>query len=435
MKKIYIPVAAMLMAVTGLSSCIEMMDKAYDADIVQSISVAFKVKAVTGFVDINGNGNPDPNFPTEGLTVRFTNFAEGSVVEAVTDESGIAVTDVVPGNYTISVSGESIQNGDTYYLNGSVQNKPIMKTVTPEEAEASNDFSVTIRPSMVGPLCFREIFYCGSEGNYFRNQFYEIYNNGDETYYLDHLCFAHLVPNNATTNLPQWPDEDGKGNFVYAVTVWQFPGTGTDYPLKPGESIVIAQEAADHTKFTSFTGAPGVMDTSKAEFEVWSGNEQRVNTDVPNLEYVFWSGSINKSQWLTAVTGSAFCIYQPGEHLKFPTINTGLLGKTTQKEVGTKTQQYVRIPAAQIIDGVELVPTSNSLNMKRIPGFVDAGAASTEASYIGVSVCRKVIGQRADGTPLYRDTNNSSDDFEIKDPPMIRRNGEGMPSWSWSMNE
>ena len=222
--------------------------------------------------------------------------------------------------------------------------------------------------------------------------------------------------------------EDGLNNYVYAVTVWQLPGNGTDYPLKPGESFIITQEAANHADHSKYGG---LIDTSLSEFETWAGNPQRVNPDVPDLEYVFWSGYIVTMQWLNTVSGPGLCIYQPGKHLEFPTINTGVVGETTQRQVG-KTQEYVRIPAEQLIDGVEMLPTSNSLNMKRIPGFVDAGAASTEKIYVGKSVCRKVIGQRPDGTPIYQDTNNSTEDFETQ-VPQFRRNGEKMPAWNWSL--
>lgn len=181
MKKTYI---AILTAAAGLCSCIEMMDSASQADVVNPLNVSFKVKAVTGFVDADGNGTINTDFPVDGLTVRFTNFEEDAVIETLTDENGIAQTEVAPGNYTISVFGESESEGNTYYLNGSVQNKAITKDITPEQAEASNDFSIAIRPAMVGPLCFSQIFYCGStnpetQATYFRDQFYEIYNNGD----------------------------------------------------------------------------------------------------------------------------------------------------------------------------------------------------------------------------------------------------------------
>ena len=143
MKKTYI---AILTAAAGLCSCIEMMDSASQADVVNPLNVSFKVKAVTGFVDADGNGTINTDFPVDGLTVRFTNFEEDAVIETLTDENGIAQTEVAPGNYTISVFGESESEGNTYYLNGSVQNKAITKDITPEQAEASNDFSIAIPP-------------------------------------------------------------------------------------------------------------------------------------------------------------------------------------------------------------------------------------------------------------------------------------------------
>lgn len=415
------------------SSCVDMMEEAGDAHIVRPVRVAIKVNAVTGFVDIDGNATPDPNFKPHGLHVRFVNYEEDAVTECTTDENGIAVAEVVPGNYTISVTGSAKYDGTTYYLNGALQNKALLEDVTPEEASASKDYSLSIRPSQVGSLCFREIFYAGSPGYYFRNQFYEIYNNGDEVCYLDHLCFAQLEPNVATSTPPQWPDEDGMNNYVYGLVVWQFPGTGHDYPLQPGESVIVAQEAANHTLNQGGTGENALMDNSRVDFEAWSGNAQRQNPDVPDLKYVYWSGKVNTTQWLTSVFGGAFCLYQPGRQLTYEDKNYWKLGETTQHKVGNSVE-YARIPASQILDGVELIGTPSELNKKRIPGFVDAGAASVGATYNNMSVCRKKTGERADGSPVYQDTNNSTEDFEAVTPPAHRRDGIGQPSWSWSVN-
>ena len=218
------------------------------------------------------------------------------------------------------------------------------------------------------------------------------------------------------------------------MVVWQFPGTGTDYPLYPGESVIVAQEAADHTKNQGGTGEYALMDNSKVEFEAWSGNAQRDNPDVPNLEYVFWAGSVNTLQWLTSVFGPAFCLYQPGKKLTYDDTSYWKPGETTQAPVGSSTQ-YAKIPAGQVIDGIEFIKTSNDLNTKRIPGFVDAGAASVNASYNNTGVTRKKIGEREDGTPIYQDTNDSTVDFENVTPPVHRRNGAKQPAWSWSLNE
>ena len=175
-KRTIFSLVTLLGATLGMSSCIDMMESAHDASIVDPISVAIKVSAVTGFVDSDGNGEADPNFKPAGLNVRFVNYDEDAIIETTTDENGIAVADVTPGNYTISVTGNVEFEGATYYLNGSLQNKALMHDISPEEAAASQDYSMSIRPAQVGSLCFREIFYCGSPGYYFRNQFYEIYN-------------------------------------------------------------------------------------------------------------------------------------------------------------------------------------------------------------------------------------------------------------------
>ena len=52
-----------------------------------------------------------------------------------------------------------------------------------------------------------------------------------------------------------------------------------------------------------------------------------------------------------------------------------------------KTQRFMKIAAGDVMDGVELLPNMFSFDMKRIPGFVDAGGTSVGATYCGKSVC------------------------------------------------
>ena len=91
--------------------------------------------------------------------------------------------------------------------------------------------------------------------------------------------------------------------------------------------------------------------------------------------------------------------------------------------------RYARISADWILDGVELLGDMSLLSQKRIPGFIDAGASSVNETYVGKSVSRKVISRRADGTPIFADTNNSTVDFEVNDTPAIRRHGQKAPAW------
>ena len=95
----------------------------------------------------------------------------------------------------------------------------------------------------------------------------------------------------------------------------------------------------------------------------------------------------------------------------------------------SKSTKYARIDAKSVLDGLECLPNMNSMQMKRIPGFVDAGGTSVGSTYIGKSVSRRVLSHREDGTPIFQDTNNSTIDFEVMDRPAIRRYGEKEPSW------
>lgn len=426
MKRYIHTIAALAVALTA-GACAEMMTEAGEAEVIRYIEVAYKVD-IHDFTDADGNSVSAPAEWFDGLEVKFNNFAELTETVVPVDAQGIARARITPGIYNVTVRKTEKLDGKSYILNALNQNVPLIDDVTADRIGDAT--TISVRPILGSPLCFREIYYAGAPGNYFRGQFYEIYNNGDDVVYLDHLCLTQLHPAYATANLPKWPDEDGVDKYAYGVTLWQIQGDGDDWPLLPGESVVISQEAADHTKIPSFTGSFGLIDNSKSEWECWAGNPQRVNEEVPDLPYVFWSGTIIKLQWLTAVSGSAFCLYQPGRNLEFGDDDYWKVGVTTQCVVGGSGQQFARMPVGDILDAVELIPTMSDLNMKRIPGIIDSGAASVGGTYLGKSICRKVVATRDDGTPIYQDTNNSTDDFEVMDRPAIRRNGEKRPSWS-----
>ena len=436
--KRYINYIAAFAAALFSVSCAEMVNDAREAEKVQLIQVAYKVD-INDFTAADGNQVSAPEEWYGQIKVTFNNFAEGIETTVGVDANGVATAELIPGIYNIMASTDKKQEyaHRKYIVNGLAQNVPLTTNTT----SVSEDNSIKINPVMDSPLCIREMYYAGSEGGYFRDQFYEIYNNGDEVVYLDHFCLAHLVPEYATASLPEWPAEDYKDpetkkelKYAHAVTLWQIQGDGDDYPLAPGESIVLAQEAADHTKIETWAGF-GLVDTSHADWELWSGNHDRVNPDVPDLPYVFWSGWIMTMQWLTSVDGSAMALYQPRKNLTFGDAEYWQEGVTTSAQVGSGGQQYVRIPIADIYDAVECIPTSADMNMKRVPGILDSGAATVDGYYNGKSISRKIDSYREDGSPIFQDTNNSSVDFEVFDAPMIRRHNVKQPAWGGPRTE
>ena len=176
------------------------------------------------------------------LTVKFDNYDEDlHYVKEVTDNS-VKVDGIIPGIYSVTVSGTAIDTeNNEYYINGNSVNAALFKH--------GSALNIEVQGLKVSPLIFKEIYYCGSRpekgGVYFRDQFYEIYNNSADILYLDGIYFANLTPGTATTKLPIWPEADGN-NYAYGERVWKFPGNGTEYPLAPGESCIISQFAANH---------------------------------------------------------------------------------------------------------------------------------------------------------------------------------------------
>ena len=82
------------------------------------------------------------------------------------------------------------------------------------------------------------------------------------------------------------------------------------------------------------------------------------------------------------------------------------------------------------MDAVELMLNESKITQKRMPAVLDAGATWVGGTYLGKSVSRKIKETKADGRIVYQDTNNSLEDFQVNDKPVVRRNGAGIPSWN-----
>lgn len=387
------------------------IDNAQDAEQIAPYSITVKATAV--IPEINS---------TAGLKVVFENFAEGFRLERTLGAGPTAIDSLIPGIYSINISGRvKAANGDVYYLNGAKINYAITKNAGTVEIDVDG--------LKVSPLVFSEIFFAGTNPFYFRNQFYEVYNNSDQTIYLDGLCFANLTPTTATTTLPLWPAADG-ANYAYAERIWKVPGNGTQYPLLPGESFVMSQFAANHKLPQYNPDSP--IDCTSSEFEFNMNNPNFPDQPAVDMQHVFYNGSVSKGtlpQYLTSVFGGAYVIFRVPTGETYDPVNNADL--KTRNLASTSTIQYAKIPIRYIQDAVEAGNNQNSINAKRVPSVLDAGMTYVGATYNSQGVARKVSDiTNADGSPIYIDTNNSTDDFERGVVPQFRRHGAKMPAWN-----
>ena len=365
-------------------------------------------------------GIPSP----ESYGVKISNFATGSVIETTTENGIATATDIIPGVYTISVSASQNQGGFTYTIAGSESNVSLI----------ADGAEVVVRVDAVkeAALVFKEIYYTGVDpaNFYFRDQFYEIYNNSTEVVYADGLCIAETVfANYDKSIIYEWPIENAD-QYVFARVIWQLPGDGTTYPVQPGESFVIAQWATNH-KAENLSKGLSPVDLTGAEFEAiekettFNGILLTDNLAI-NMKKVVQAGYA-MPQWLTSTDGSRYVLFKPSKPLK----NEDFITATNADYQGTARE----IAISDVIDAVQAVNNESGMSVLGLPTALDAGAIWCSGSYVGESIARKIKETRPDGTNVYQDTNNTSNDFEVKKDPQVRRYGAKVPSWNTWINK
>ena len=359
----------------------------------------------------------------DSYDVTISNFATGSTIEAKTENGLATATGIVPGVYTVTVSGSQNQGGFIYTIAGSESNASLL---------ADGD-EVTVKVDAVkeAALVFKEIYYTGVKDFYFRDQFYEIYNNSTEVVYADSLCIAETIfASYDKSIIYEWPIENAD-QYVFVKVVWQIQGDGHSYPIKPGESFVISQWATNH-KAESLSKGVSPVDLTGAEFEAIEKESTApsglVLTDNPaiNMKKVIQAGYA-MPKWLTSVSGSQYIIFKPSKPLK----NEDFITATNADYNGVGREVLI----SDVIDAVQTVSDETGMNVLGLPKVLDAGAIWCSGQYVGESIARKIKETRPDGTKVYQDSNNTTNDFEVKKDPQVRRYDAKVPSWNTWINK
>jgi len=303
------------------------------------------------------------------------------------NKNGICVFEgMIPDIYNASV--HKIYPADTVQVH-----LPINQDITlvgsmaaiPLQSPADS-FQIYLRPVLSSNLLLSEIYYNGAEpppGFYFHDQFTEIYNNSSEIIFLDDYAVADAAY--GYRDDPQ---------FIHAVHLYKFPGSGEDYPIQPGEAILIAQDAINHLEINLNS-----LDLSSVNFEYYNHLSNDIdNPLIPNMVQMHHKYG---HDFLYSVMNSAILL------LKLEAADNAL----TYDEF-----DYILIPRVRVVDGVEYRENPLEYEYKRLADDMDAGITGGLPMYQGKSVARKVF-REVDGQNILMDNNNSSIDFHIMDPP------------------
>ena len=246
--------------------------------------------------------------------------------------------------------------------------------------------------------------------NYLAHLYVQLYNNSADT--LD-IAGMYLAFANSDSKANAWTAaamaEEHKDSAV-VKQIFQVPAENP-YRVDPGQSIVIANCAIDHS-----TIAEGGVDLSGADFEVKSTNKAYDfhNPDVPELKVISSFGTADFINMLNPGPTGIMLLAADTKLENCP--KTFAKGKTSGNE-------YTIVPLYKSIDCVDIVMQKTpSADDKRFADAYDAGFTCTAdpGTFTGLAVVRKTAFVTGDGRTVLFDTNNSSVDFESTDDLSLR---------------
>jgi len=326
------------------------------------------------------------------------------------------------GLYDMSYDADMLIDGVAHHISAYQQSIQVGAnnqtiTLTAFESLVNDDFVI------------EEIFFTGtlqSSGNqYYGDDYVKIYNNTDHVLYADGLT---LLESKFVTTMKFDYTPDIMDDAMTVQAIYTIPGSGTDYPVQPGESLLICDTGIDHR-----VANPNSFDLSDADWEWYDVSTSAAHLDidsptVPNLD-----------KWY-CYTLSFFVLHNRGFRAwaiaRIPIDKEEYLANYSYTynyvivvPAGTypMSQTAFKIPNEWIVDAVncsveaEYVWNVTSPSLDR--GWTYCGTMDHDKTRYFHSVRRKMLYLK-DGHPYLKDTNNSTEDFNpYCIPSMIEEQG------------
>lgn len=401
------------MLLVGLmAGCTSLSDAPYEASLhTLRVEVAYP----EGFAE----------YCREGVMVEVEDVYTSAAYQQPTDHSGVAEFTLPGGFYRISVADDA----DDAIFNGSSDRVQL--------TDSDRTLQLALTYSKPGSIIIREV-YCGGcskapyEGSYQSDRYFILHNNSHEVEYLDGLAFGTLDPNNS--NAPSgnvWTSTDESGTVIFreyapiAEAVWCIPGSGSDFPLQPGEgAVVVINGAVDHT-----LQYPESVNLNLEEYFVCYNPTLYPNTlyhPAPGdkilaeryCEVAIKVGRANG--YIISLNSPTLVLFRAPEDIDLKAYFADRTASTVAKP--DSSDICVKIPWEWVIDGVEVYNGTASNNQKRLPDEVDAGYVLLSGTALGHTLHRHLDQEAtaAAGYDIYLDTNNSSSDFYERDEQSLK---------------
>lgn len=282
-----------------------------------------------------------------------------------------------------------------------------------------------------GEFLIEEVFFTGNQDETGAvatgEQYIKITNNADETLYADGLVigltsFFHSQISNGTSYWTHPELTDG----ICIDSAFQIPGSGSDYPVESGKSLLIALAAQDFSAANA-----NAFDLTVADFEIYEENDKYAdidNPDVPNLTVLF-KGS-NSITTLHNRGYQSFAVFKLPANVSaqqftddykydvevYFVMNGNVL---VTNQLLNRDATAHKVLNEWVLDGincgVEQYFREGEFNSTVDAGYTGCGVVDKDENRFGKSVLRKSVNGKL------VDTNNSTNDFTRDAAPSLKK--------------
>ncbi|MBR1461920.1 MAG: DUF4876 domain-containing protein [Prevotella sp.] len=342
----------------------------------------------------------------DGLTLDNISNLKMVVTNSLEQEQTIDLTDVTT---TMTVVGGQYD----FVVSGKVKDEAAAHATGTASTSVFADTNVTIQvsKSIQGSLVWKTIYTTGAKSGYLKDSYFEIANNSDEVQYLDQVMLFYT--SSALTSESAWQQAGYLDRYpMYQGSMVAFPGSGTDYPLQPGESVLIANDAANHKELSGSDACP---DLSKADWEIYLKQATRNEVDYPvrDMDDVYYS-SFTIASFAQGLFNGGYIIAKCPEGMTPQQFVEDTNNFTTTPGT-TSTNLILLMPSKYVIDAVMMWDSRKSEFYGNFLPQDDAKGILSSTSNTGKCIRRKVS-KIENGRVYYQDTNNSANDFLNNQP-------------------
>lgn len=337
------------------------------------------------------------------FTITVKELRSGQQYKEWADKSGKVSFSLPYGQY--DVEAEDLQ-GDASTMYGVVHNFTFGEHNNTCKVEVQD-----IRASLSKTFVLDKLFFnCSSNGD-FDNNYYEEYftisNVSGRPLYADGISFGICGDYNAS-------EDDGiksaylQRDSIVLSQMYTIPGNGRQYLVMPGESLVIAHSAIDHTSGGEKKNA---LNLTGADFEIYVPYEYSMTTDnpeVPNLNVNFTT--FQAFSW--GYTGYAPLMILRADTDLDKYVASHLRKMKVTLSYGDQQQDYLIVPTSWIVDAAE-TGCEDSFLHKVLPLSVDKSNILIQDDGVYGGFKGQFVKRKSDANGNLIDTNDSQNDFEV----------------------